>query len=168
MKLTILDDAVAAHDVEQSLSGLLEGELSGAFSCMAPDGLRTWTAYLASDWPCLFFTSQASTDHVLAMDGLTAAALCVWRQPEEWGLPLYGAQLYGVCSEVEGEMSAQRGLSALHAKFPGTASTLPAVTDVYGDRRKTCLVEFKVQSGKLLDEDRLGSRRFVRFVGDGA
>jgi hypothetical protein len=165
--LIIEDQDIERAIAEESARALLDNELTAALAVVDGDHSAICTVYYADRWPDLYFTSQAGTHHVRALGDTGGGAMAIWRNPDVWGGEIHGLQLYGDIAEVGSPEDAAAGLTALHDRFPGTRDALPELSDVWGPERRTALVHFRVTHGTLVDESRLGRRRFVGFTTDG-
>jgi hypothetical protein len=163
MNLIVHGDEPDAEAVVAAISRLFDAELTGALAAAADGTVATWTAFLAPDWPMIFFTSQETTSHAVAIADGAPAALAIWRRPDAWGDPLCGLQITGYCEPITDADEAERGLHALHERFPGTRNTVPALENVVGSHRTTVLFQFRAASGTVIDEDSLGEKNFVSF-----
>lgn len=147
---------IEAPKLKESMDELFGTVHTGSVSLFAGKPL-SFTAYVARLDNEVWLTSKETTDHVTAInDSFLDVAVCVWRQPGEWGEPLYGIQLTGSINLVTDEENARSGLEVLHNRFPGTKKTLPTVGYVLGDTKVTCLQRIMLTSGKIRDERRIG------------
>lgn len=142
-------------EVDESVQELFGSTLTGSISI---GGETPWafTAYLAILGNRIWFTSQEVTRHVQAIRANGRVAVCVWRDPLQWGDPLNGMQLEGLATEISSASDSIAGLGALHLKFPGTKETISDSAAVVGSSRKTCLFEVVCTTGSLRDEVRFG------------
>lgn len=163
MSLAISSEDADPGEVREAIEQLVEAELTAAFAAIADGAVSAWTAYVASDWPVLFFTSQETSRHARAIGAGAPAAVVIWQRPTAWGGKLWGLQINGYCAPITEQITAEHGLEALHRRFPGTRNTVPTVDKVVGPNRSTVLFEFRVESGTVIDEERLGPKLFVDF-----
>lgn len=168
MMLSINESDLDVARVNEVISNLFSTHMTGAFSTVASGQPLVCTVYCAYKGNSIWFTSQATTRHVVALRDHPAAAFAIWHEPAMWGSPLLGLQLNGKAREVDAAEEATEGLSALHEWFPGTRETVPDVHAVVGPERRTAMVRFIAESGILIDEATFGSRHFLRLSWDDA
>lgn len=151
---------INALKLEETLDELFDTVHTGSVSLFGVKPI-SFTAYFARQGNEIWLTSKETTDHVIAISDKTLdVAVCIWKQPLEWGEPLYGAQFAGTINLVVDEIDANRGLDALHNRFPGTKDTLPDVDHVMGSEKVTCLQRIFMSTGKIRDERRIGKGMF--------
>jgi|SRR6266702_122528 len=148
----------------RSLTRLLESEDTAALATNGQGAPLLCTVFFAYREGNLWFTSQESTRHIIALRNEPTVSFAVWRRPHEWGRSLFGAQLTCTASEVSTREDAAEGLHTLHRRFPTSQSVLARLEDVYGAERKTCLVRLTIRAGTLIDEDEFGRRNFLGFT----
>jgi uncharacterized protein YhbP (UPF0306 family) len=165
MKLLVNGDTDSAK-LAESVQRMFSEQLTGALGTTGEGGPNVCTIYYAHNKGFIWFTSQEATRHVSALRHDPTVALCIWQRPEVWGSALFGLQLTCVATEVVDESDARLGLDALHARFPGTRTSLPELSSVVGRSRKTALVRLELKEGVLIDESNLGARTFVSFRWD--
>lgn len=154
------DSRVDSAAADKATREIVENVLTAAIATSSTEGPWVFTAYVACEGHRFWFTSQESTRHVAELRLTPMIGLAMWSAPSAWGEPLVGLQLSGSASEVVAAADAKAGLSALHKKFPGTASTLPGPDAVIGNSRKTCLFMLDCNQGSIRDEAHLGKGRF--------
>lgn len=147
----------------RSLEGMLSTEITGALAAQQGRASLVCTVYFAYRDGDIWFTSQESTRHIVALRDNPGTAFALWRRPVHWGAALFGVQLSCQSSEVTTEEEARLGLHVLQERFPGIGQALPDVAAVYGPGRRTCLIRLKITGGTLIDETNLGKRRFLEF-----
>jgi hypothetical protein len=157
------DQDVDLAKASESIEAILTSQITGSLATYEPGHPLLCTVYFAYGGSAVWFTSQELTRHIRALRDNAAACFAVWRVPDAWGQPLLGLQLTGRGLEVTTDDDAAEGLRALHQRFPGTSTTLPDVSAVWGATRRTALVRFAPQSGTLIDESTFGPRNFIRF-----
>lgn len=157
------DQDVDLGKLSEAVGGILTAQITAGLATCESASPLLCTVYFAHSDDALWFTSQETTRHVAALRGNPAASMAIWRAPDMWGHSLLGVQLVGKAVEVPAAAEAARGLRALHQRFPGTTTTMPDISAVYGPNRRTALVRFTPQGGTLIDEVTFGPRNFIRF-----
>ena len=134
---------------------VLEAELVATFSLSASGCVFAWNAYfaLSVDEELVLLTSMTSKHGRHLHDG-SEIAVCIYRRPAVWGVPIAGVQALGRVSRVkeEGLEQGYRQRFAQYAEWRDGGGCL-----------ESSFVSVRLDQLKVVDEEVLGEERFVEF-----
>jgi len=149
--------------LHESILDILEKNMLLAMATVKNGESYINTAYYAySDQLELVIFTEPSTQHSQNIVLQPSVAVAVWNTPPVWGEQLQGLQLFGACQRVEESADAlAEAIRVFTERFPDFRQIIATPADFARGKTERKLYKITVQSLKLIDEPRLGRRKYI-------